>query len=162
MRSAANLTLRNNRSFVPLCRVEKGCIGLQVLDGDSEMYLTGNTLQYLYQVQSTGKQAGMECVERWCSTLHNACSAVEECRGSKSVCRSVQRQRGVRDCLYNFQQRFPAAGPTPYSTAPSSLDLAAAALSLHCAVAHFPMRWCMYCVSSYTWPASPGEGSKQG
>ena len=54
MRSAANLTLRNNRSFVPLCRVEKGCIGLQVLDGDSEMYLTGNTLQYLYQVQSTG------------------------------------------------------------------------------------------------------------
>ena len=80
----------------------------------------------------------MECVQRWCSTLHNACSAVEECRGSMSVCRSVQRQRGVRDCLYNFQQRFPAAGPTPYSTAPSSLDLAAAALPLHCAVAHFP------------------------
>ena len=51
MRSAGNSALRNNRSFVPLCRAEKGCIGLQVLDGNSYTLLE---IQYLYQVQSTG------------------------------------------------------------------------------------------------------------
>ena len=110
MRSAANLTLRNNRSFVPLCRVEKGCIGLQVLDGNSEMYLTGNTLQYLYQVQSTGKQTGMKCVERWCSTLHNACSAVEECREAARP--SVDLSRG-REVLVTVSTTASRGSPHP-------------------------------------------------
>ena len=43
MRSAANSALRNNRSFVPLCRADRGCIGQQV-DGSSVIKIfTGST-----------------------------------------------------------------------------------------------------------------------
>ena len=42
-------------------------------------------------IRSSVEYKTADSAERWCSTLHNACSAVEECRGSKTVCRSVQR-----------------------------------------------------------------------
>ena len=45
MRSAANSALRNNRSFVPLCRAEKGWICLMILNSNI-------LLEILYSIYS--------------------------------------------------------------------------------------------------------------
>ena len=61
MRSAAYSALRNNRSFVPFCRAEKGCIWLQVLpvlDGNSVILCGTTSIQYLCQVRAWEERVG--------------------------------------------------------------------------------------------------------
>ena len=126
MRSAANPTLRNNRSFIRRCRAEKGWIGLKVLpvpDGNTDLLSSAaKYLRVLYKSiprQSMGIKSKVKClaVERWCSTLHNACSAVEECRGSKTVCRSFQRQEKCWRLSLQLPSEVPRGRPcTVYPT----------------------------------------------
>ena len=114
MRSAAYSALRNNRSFVPFCRAEKGCIWLQVLpvlDGNSVILCGTTSIQYL----SMGRKSRVDCVERWCSTLHNACSAVEECREAARPSVDLSRGREVLATVSTTASRgspHPALHPT--------------------------------------------------
>ena len=103
MRSAAYSALRNNASFVSTLQSE----GLKRTNKEHSMSClfidrhTFFTYHYLFEylldlpinigIRSSVEYKTADSAERWCSTLHNACSAVEECRGSKTVCRSVQR-----------------------------------------------------------------------
>ena len=103
MRSAAYSALRNNASFVSTLQSE----GLKRTNKDHPMSClfidrhTFSMYHYLFEylldlpinigIRSSVEYKTADSAERWCSTLHNACSAVEECRGSKTVCRSVQR-----------------------------------------------------------------------
>ena len=103
MRSAAYSALRNNASFVSTLLSE----GLKRTNKEHSMsclFIDRHTfsmyhylLEYLLDlpinigIRSSVEYKTADSAERWCSTLHNACSAVEECRGSKTVCRSVQR-----------------------------------------------------------------------
>ena len=103
MRSAAYSALRNNASFVSTLLSE----GLKRTNKEHSMsclFIARHTFSmyhYLFEylldlpinigIRSSVEYKTADSAERWCSTLHNACSAVEECRGSKTVCRSVQR-----------------------------------------------------------------------
>ena len=88
-----------------------------------------------------GRKSRADCVERWCSTLHNVCSAVEECREAVRPSVDLSRGREVLATVSTTASRgspHPAL-PKPYSTAPSSsLDLVfycASSYSFHCAAA---------------------------
>ena len=65
MRSAANPTLRNNRSFIRRCRAEKGWIGLKVLpvpDGNTDLLSSANlpasTLSIYTKTEHGDKEQG--------------------------------------------------------------------------------------------------------
>ena len=103
MRSAAYSALRNSASILSTLLSEKlkrtnkehSILCLFIARHTFSMY------HYLFEylldlpinigIRSSVEYKTADSAERWCSTLHNACSAVEECRGSKTVCRSVQR-----------------------------------------------------------------------
>ena len=105
MRSVAYSALRNNASFVSTTLSE----GLKRTNKEHSilcLFIARHTFSmyhYLFEylldlpmpinigIRSSVEYKTADSAERWCSTLHNACSAVEECRGSKTVCRSVQR-----------------------------------------------------------------------
>ena len=103
MRSAAYSALRNNASAVSTLQSE----GLKRTNKEHSMSCLFidrhkfSMYHYLFEylldlpinirIRSSVEYKTADSAERWCSTLHNACSAVEECRGSKTVCRSVQR-----------------------------------------------------------------------
>ena len=91
MRSAAYSALRNNASFVSTLQSE----GLKRTNKEYSMsYLfidrhTFSMCHYLFEylldlpinigIRSSVEYKTADSAERWCSTLHNACSAVEEC-----------------------------------------------------------------------------------
>ena len=103
MRSATYSALRNSASILSTLLSEKlkrtnkehSILCLFIARHTFSMY------HYLFEylldlpinigIRSSVEYKTADSAERWCSTLHNACSAVEECRGSKTVCRSVQR-----------------------------------------------------------------------
>ena len=103
MRSAAYSALRNSASILSTLLSEKlkrtnkehsmSCLFIDRYTFSMYHYL----FEYLLDlpinigIRSSVEYKTADSAERWCSTLHNACSAVEECRGSKTVCRSVQR-----------------------------------------------------------------------